>query len=105
MTDNSVMSLKPVGVDDIPAQDGILTALADLPEKALLTEAALAKAFRVSDRTIRRMVARHEIPPPVRVGGKSSWFAGRVLAWIEGRAAQEEKEVAQIVAKINAFSN
>ena len=64
----------------------ILTDLAQLPEKALLDESALAQALRVTKRTIRRMVARYELPPPVRFGGRSTWLAGGVLGWFEERA-------------------
>jgi predicted DNA-binding transcriptional regulator AlpA len=64
---------------------GIILGLAALPEKAILTEAALATTIGVTQRTIRRMVQRNEIPPPVPLAGQAVWFAGGVLAYIQSR--------------------
>lgn len=106
MTNNetNMIALAPINADSIPAQAGVLTALAELPAKAILTEAAMAKAFGVTGRTIRRMVARYELPPPILISGRSTWLAGRVLAWIEGRAERQERSAAQVIAKINEFN-
>ena len=60
---------------------GVITALAELPQKALLDESAMAKVFSVTPRTIRRMVQRFELPPPIPFAGRSIWLAGRVLAF------------------------
>jgi len=84
--------------------DGVLTFLAELPREALLDEGAMARAFGVSERTIRRMVERHELPPSVRNAGKSMWFAGRVLDWIEARAEEREKAAKEAMARIARFS-
>jgi predicted DNA-binding transcriptional regulator AlpA len=64
----------------------IITSLAILPAGAILDEAALARAVGVSTRTIRRMVARYELPPAVSFGGKAMWQAGAVLEWFKARA-------------------
>ncbi len=69
-----------------------LTALAELPDAALLNDQALGKALRVHPKTIRRMAARHELPPGIRQAGKTLWLAGKVRAWIAGRAEQAEKK-------------
>ncbi|HUS57224.1 MAG TPA: hypothetical protein VM141_01110 [Planctomycetota bacterium] len=77
---------------DENGQDGlVLDTLARLPEKTMLDEAALAKALHVAPRTVRRMVARWQIPPAVTLGGRSVWFAGRVLAHIEAAAERAAK--------------
>lgn len=70
----------------------VLVQLAHLPERALLDETAVADALGVSKRTIRRMAGRGELPPPVRLAGRSMWQAGRVLAWFEARADRAARE-------------
>lgn len=70
----------------------VIVGLAELPERALLDEGRLAELLGVSRRTIRRMRKRFEIPPPVRIAGRSMWFSGRVLAYIEGEAIKLENE-------------
>lgn len=99
----TVDSLVPVDPDSMTGHDGIFAALALLPEKAILTEAAIAKAFGVTGRTIRRMVARHELPPPITISGRSVWFAGRVLSWIERAAERQEHDAERMIAKMDAF--
>jgi hypothetical protein len=84
---------------------GTLTGLAELPAKTLLTETALAVLLRVSPRTVRRMVARFELPPPVRMAGKPTWLVERVLAHIEARAARAARQAeleAQRLAALGA---
>ena len=82
--------------DEAPASAGrsglVLDELARLPEKAILDETALAKSLHVAPRTLRRMVNRWQLPPPVRLGGRGVWFAGRVLAHIEAAAMRAEKD-------------
>jgi len=78
----------------------IVTKLAELPEKALLDERALAEVLGVTKRTIRRMVRRHELPPPFRVAGRARWFAGKVLdhfkAEAERRATKARAEAVRL---------
>jgi len=69
--------------------------LAEMPEKEILTETALAAALGVTTRTIRRMVGRCEIPPGTRLGGHTVWFAGRVLAYIDKRLEKAEQSAAR----------
>jgi predicted DNA-binding transcriptional regulator AlpA len=83
-----------------PATGRLSTALAVLPEKALLDEAALATALDLSKRTIRRMVSRRELPPPFRFAGKSTWFAGKVLAHVERRADKLAAECARAAGNL-----
>lgn len=103
-SNTDALTIMPLNAKDIPAQDGIFTSLAELPAQAILTEAAMAKAFGVTGRTIRRMVARYELPPPVTISGRSTWFAGRVLTWIESKAERQEREAGKMLAKIAALS-
>ena len=74
-------------------RDGlVLDTLARLPEKAILNEVALARALHIAPRTVRRLVTKWQLPPPVPLGGRSVWFAGRVLAHIEAAAVRAEKD-------------
>ncbi len=72
--------------------------MAELPAKSLVDEAALAAGLGICKRTVRAMVVRGELPPPVRYGGRAMWMAGRVLAHFEiqaERAAQEAERAAE----------
>jgi predicted DNA-binding transcriptional regulator AlpA len=69
-----------------------LTGLAELPDNSYLDDKALGAALDVSARTIRRMTTRHELPPPVRLAGRSLWIAGKVRVWIADRAEQAAKD-------------
>lgn len=91
------------GTEESPT--GIITALATLPEKALLEETAMTRALGVSARTIRRMVDRHELPPPIPLAGRSVWIAGRVFAYLDAQANQAEKEAEQAYRKIQRIGS
>ncbi len=84
------------GNESVAAVEGLLVrSLAGMPENALLDEVRLAAELQVSTRSIRRMVMRHELPPPVRLGGRRVWLAGRVLAHINVNAEREAKRAAR----------
>ena len=83
---------------------GVYDALARLPKQALLDEGAMARAFGVNGRTIRRMVSRHELPPPLKRAGRALWFAGRVLDWLEEEADLLAKEADKLRQKIRSYS-
>lgn len=87
------------------ADVGVITDLAVLPERSLVGEAWLAKALGVTERTIRNMVTRYELPPPVRLGGRSMWLVGRVLDYIDGtalRMAEEAMREAERIRELEA---
>lgn len=80
-----------VGVETTPISAAresgqLIEVLANLPEKAILDEKRLASVLGVTPRTVRRMVVRFELPPPVRLAGRSVWMAGHVLAHIQAAA-------------------
>ncbi|MCZ7648219.1 MAG: hypothetical protein M5U26_23665 [Planctomycetota bacterium] len=83
-------------VAEDPAQGsqprGVLNGLASLAPKTLVTEEALAAIFQVTPRTIRRMVARNELPPPVRLSGKPTWIAERIMSHLDARAERAAQE-------------
>ena len=75
----------PVFPSSAPDQ-GVLRGLAGLDPKTMLDQDTLAERLGVSSRTIRRMVKRFEIPPPIRLNTRSVWFVGKVLEHLEARA-------------------
>ena len=93
------------GAPTAAAGEGLLIdALARLPERTLLDEKRLASALGVTQRTVRRMVGRFELPPPVPLAGRSVWFAGRVLAHIEAAAERAERDAERRARKISQLS-
>ena len=82
----------------------LITTLAGLPERALLDENALAKSLKVTKRTVRRMVARFELPPPVSFAGRSMWQVGRVMCWFEKRADRLEREARKAAERFDGIS-
>lgn len=64
---------------------GVYVEIARLPDRAIVTEEALSRMLSVTCRTVRRMVQRNEIPPPVALAGKAVWFVGNILEHIQKR--------------------
>lgn len=78
--------------------------LATLPSNTILDERALAGHLKVSTRTIRRMVGRYELPPPVRFGGRATWQVGRILAWYSEMAEIREKKAKAAAQRLRSLS-
>lgn len=96
---------EPNGDEEVSNEfSGVITELAELPEKALLTEEAMARILGVSRKTIQRMVERYELPPAIHIGGKNYWIAGRVLAYLDDRAAHAERELRSEISRIRKYS-
>lgn len=53
-----------------------------LTDDSLLTLADLAKHLQCNARTVRRMVADGECPPPFKLGGATRWRWGTIREWI-----------------------
>ena len=82
-------------------QGRIITSLAELPANALVDEKELARLLNRTDRTIRKMVSRFELPPPIQFGGRSTWVAGKVIEWIIERADRAASKAQERERKIN----
>ena len=78
--------------------------MARLPEKALLNQEKLGEVLQVDPRTIRRMVARFELPPPTKLGGRAVWMAGRVVQYLEAAMAEAEKTAIKERERIKRLS-
>lgn len=81
----------------------VIVGLAELPERAILDERALAAALGVSKRTVRRMVGRFELPPPISFSGRSVWQVGKVLGWFEARAERAARETERLARKLDGM--
>ena len=58
----------------------------DVPDRAL-TPDAVATLLGVSPSTVRRLVRRGLLPPPIRVGDSPRWLASELAAWLRDRRA------------------
>jgi len=96
--------VRPVGAASDVDGGWTLTALAELPQRAILDERRLAALLGVTRRTVRRMVQRNELPPPVRLAGRSCWLAGKVLGHIEQAADRAARDAEREAARIRALS-
>ena len=76
---------------------GIYLDLGALPPSTVVTEDGLAgllgKACRDS---IKRAVARGELPPPVKIMGKNAWTVGYLVRFFEDRLEAEAKKFARL---------
>ena len=66
----------------------------------ILDSKDLAATLGVCQRTLKRMIARHEVPPGVKLGRRTCWDGGRVQAWIDRRAQEAEKQAESELARI-----
>lgn len=87
-----------------PKETGIILSLAELPRDAIMDEAAMARAFGVATRTIKRMVDRYELPPPIVLASKRCWKAGTVLDWINDSIERNEKEAKRQAQRLYVIS-
>ena len=88
----------------ITKQGLLIDALANLPDKAIMDEARLARALRVTGRTVRRMVSRYELPPPIQLAGRSCWIAGRILRYIENAAERAERKAERDARRLRSMT-
>ena len=82
---------------------GIVRELGELGPGAVITEAALARMLGRHQVTIKRSMARGELPPAVRLLGGPVWTAGSITAHLEKRlehAAKEAERDAKRIARL-----
>ena len=88
------------------SQRGLLIeALALLPAMAIIDETRLAAMLNVTPRTVRRMVSRFELPPPVSLGGRSVWVVGRVLSHIDAAAERQQRTAERQAKQFREIAN
>jgi predicted DNA-binding transcriptional regulator AlpA len=59
---------------------------------ALLTRADLERILQLSGRTIHRLLAAHELPPPIRVGQSDRWRAEDVQTYLNSKNFNSSEE-------------
>jgi predicted DNA-binding transcriptional regulator AlpA len=47
----------------------------------------VAKYLGVSTKTVRTLLERGELPPPIRIGRKQFWLKGKFTRWLEDGGA------------------
>jgi hypothetical protein len=76
----------------------VSTYLASLPSDAIISERGLAEAFNRHVVSVRRAVARGELPPPVPLFGQRVWTVEALRAYLGVRQA-EAAAAAEMVAR------
>ena len=75
---------------------GSYRELGALPPATPLTEAGLAALLgKKCVESVKRAVARGELPPPVKIAGKNVWTAGYLVKYIEDRLEAEARKYAK----------
>jgi len=87
------------------ANAGIVLRFENIADSTVIDSTALSEFLGVTKRTIRRMVSRHELPPPFPLAGRSSWFAGKVLAHFKAVADKAEMEAEREAKRLQKFSS
>ena len=89
--------------DTLDTPLGIVAALGELGEGALITERGLARLLECHRVTVKRAVKKGHLPMPVRLMGKPTWTVGFILQHIEKRleaAAREEQNLTDRIEKL-----
>ena len=85
-------------------QSGIIAALAELPPEAIIDEAGLARIFNRHPVSIKRAIARGELPRGVRLFGKPTWTARAVLDHLNRRLEEAKKDAERVAKRISAWT-
>jgi predicted DNA-binding transcriptional regulator AlpA len=78
--------------------------LGRLPAGTILDERELARLFGCCRASVKRAVARGELPEPVRMFGRPCWTAGRILEHVADRLAAAQKEAEREAARLSRLS-
>jgi hypothetical protein len=70
---------------------------------SFVTKQALCRLFDCSDRTLRRMVAQQDLPPPDILNGKNVWRAGILGAWLADAAERKQAQINADAARLRAM--
>ena len=93
---------------EVPTESGgdgaLIDAFSRLSENDILDRSGLAKALKVTTRTVSRMVDRFELPPPIRLAGRSVWIVGPLLEHIRAKVTAAAAEARQRADRIRKLS-
>ena len=70
---------------DLP---GVIEELGSLSPKSIISEEGVARIFSRHAASVKRAVDRGELPPPVRIFGKSIWTVEAITEHIAKRLAR-----------------
>ena len=86
-------------------RNGVIAALADLPADAIIDEAGLARIFNRHPVSIKRAIARGELPRGVRLFGKPTWTARAVLDHLNRRLEEAKKDAERLQRRISQLTS
>lgn len=107
MNNETIPDLTPLDVESLPDSGdlpGIIALLGELKPGAILTEAGVARLFNRHVASVKRAVARGELPPPCRLFGGNAWTAGVLVRHIEKRLEQAAREAEHMAKKLARLS-
>lgn len=104
MANEELRASAPKGPVGRVGEGRVVIRLAELPGQTLLDERALAVCLGVAMRTIRRMVRRSELPPPVPFGGRATWMVANVLTHFAHRAERAAREAERETQRLATLS-
>ena len=84
-----------------PELPGVVAVLGTLGAGALVTEAGLAAMMDRHPTSIKRAVARGELPVPVRFMGEPTWTVGALLKFFERRLEEAAQDRDRFQRKIS----
>lgn len=87
---------------DQPTADCI-TALATMPDATLVDEAWLCQVFGRCRRSIRRAVARGELPAPITMFRRHSWTVGSIVRHVQARQDAAMRTRTELELKVAAM--
>ena len=101
MSKGDQMEVKTLSTDTPPEEEGrdetvqlpgVIAALGELQPGAVVTEEGVARLFGRCPTSVKRAVARGELPPPTRIFGSSAWTVGVLVGHIENRLKEAAAE-------------
>jgi len=93
----------PVQADAAADLPGVFATIGALPPGAIVTEDALARLFHRHPASIKRAVARGELPTPARLLGGNAWTAGAIVRHVERRLEAAAKERENTARRVEAL--
>ena len=100
------VSIEPLS--DSTNLPGVITELGNLKPGAIITEEGIASLFHRHVVSVKRAIARGELPPPCKLFGTNVWTVGALIRYIEDRlkqAADESEREAERLAKLSPISH
>ena len=88
------------GRDETVQLPGVIAALGELQPGAVVFEKGVAQLFGRCPTSVKRAVARGELPPPTRIFGSSAWTVGVLVGHFEKRLKEAAEAKAAVERKL-----